>query len=390
MTDIRKREGSRGVTYQVRYATKASKTGYAYKSFRTLKDARHWAESELPRHKGGRHHEIRTVDRAVEKWLEICEHEGREGKDPVSRATLQGYKSRADAIKSYDWDKALYELEAADVVAFRSWLLKEYSRDQAKKILSSFHSVLLEMVTQGVLTTDPAAQVTIQQSRYQEPVEIPSVAEVSAMLRAADELAEDENYWIARAWKRYRPMIYLAADAGMRPQEYLALRNADVSGKGVRITQALDRSNTIGPPKTRAGRRFIPVSAETLELIAEFREGHDGDNPGDLCFPGEDGGHQQYSNFLRRGWWTLMEKAGFVSSERVNGRRVLQYRYTPYALRHFYASMLIAKNVDLKTIQERMGHQDAAMTLNVYGHLIRQRQAESSGGGGILADIIAA
>ena len=38
--------------------------------------------------------------------------------------------------------------------------------------------------------------------------------------------------------------------------------------------------------------------------------------------------------------------------------------------------MLISQNRDLKTIQERMGHEDAAMTLNVYGHLIRQKQAE--------------
>jgi site-specific recombinase XerD len=50
--------------------------------------------------------------------------------------------------------------------------------------------------------------------------------------------------------------------------------------------------------------------------------------------------------------------------------KILQNIYTPYSLRHFYASMLIAENKDLKTIQGR-GHVDAAMTLNVYGHLIK-------------------
>ena len=98
-------------------------------------------------------------------------------------------------------------MEAPDIVAFRSWLLKNYSRDQAKKALSSFHSVLLEMVTQGVLATDPAARITIQQSRYQEPVEIPSVEEVQSILRAADALASHKNFWIEQAWARYRPMF---------------------------------------------------------------------------------------------------------------------------------------------------------------------------------------
>ena len=44
---------------------------------------------------------------------------------------------------------------------------------------------------------------------------------------------------------------------------------------------------------------------------------------------------------------------------------------------HFCASMLIADNKDIKTIQQRLGHVDAAMTLNVYGHLIKERQAKA-------------
>ena len=44
MSDIRKRKGAKGITYQVRYPSKASKTGYAYKTFLTLKQARAFRE----------------------------------------------------------------------------------------------------------------------------------------------------------------------------------------------------------------------------------------------------------------------------------------------------------------------------------------------------------
>jgi integrase len=45
----------------------------------------------------------------------------------------------------------------------------------------------------------------------------------------------------------------------------------------------------------------------------------------------------------------------------------------------------------VKTIQERMGHEDAAMTLNVYGHLIRLKKAEEiSEPAGILSSVLAA
>jgi len=391
MTDIRKRKGAKGVTYQVRYPSKTSKSGYAYKTFLTLKEARYFAQHELPKLHPSRSAEIKSVDQAIQKWLDTCEYEGRQGKDPVSAATVEGYAYRASIMRSYRWEKQLHELESPDIVAFRSWLLKEYSRDQAKKVLSSFHSVLLEMVTQGVLAVDPAASISIQQSRYQEPVQIPSVAEVKAILAAADQLANHKNYWIAQAWERYRPMIYLAADSGMRPQEYLVLPLADLLDQGVRVTQALNRSNQIGPPKSRAARRYIPVGSETLNMAKAYKDGHEDPNPAKLLFPGEHGQHQRYNNYLRRGWHTLMEKAGLMQEAELDGNVVLETMYTPYSLRHFFASMLIAQNKDLKTIQERMGHEDAAMTLNVYGHLIRLKQAEEiSEPTGILSSILAA
>jgi hypothetical protein len=37
MADIRKRNGKNGPTYQVRYPSKATKSGYAYATFRTMK-----------------------------------------------------------------------------------------------------------------------------------------------------------------------------------------------------------------------------------------------------------------------------------------------------------------------------------------------------------------
>lgn len=375
MSDIRKRVGRKGTTYQVRYPSKATKSGYAYATFQTLKEARAFREDAQARMKATPGSNDLGVLEGIQRWLDICEFEGRDGKDPVSPATLEGYKSRAGIMRVYPWGKTLQQIEAPDVVAFRSWLLKNYSRDQAKKVLSSFHSMLLEMVAQGVLANDPAAKVSIQNSRYREPVRIPSLEEAQLILRTADDLANHRNQSIAKAWRRYRAMVYLAADTGMRPQEYLALPKDDLLPKGVRISQALDRSNRIGPPKSRAGRRFIPVGRDTLGIVNEYRRSLEG-NTSCFVFPNKYGDHQPYNKFLRRGWHVLMEKAGLIEKREGGDGKVDAPMYTPYSLRHFYASMLISQNKDLKTIQERMGHEDAAMTLNVYGHLIRMKQAE--------------
>jgi integrase len=41
----------------------------------------------------------------------------------------------------------------------------------------------------------------------------------------------------------------------------------------------------------------------------------------------------------------------------------------PHALRHHYASPLIKNGESVKTVSERLGHTNAAMTLNIYTHL---------------------
>ena len=42
---------------------------------------------------------------------------------------------------------------------------------------------------------------------------------------------------------------------------------------------------------------------------------------------------------------------------------------TQHDLRHFFASALIRAGLSVKVVAERLGHANAAMTLNVYAHL---------------------
>ncbi|MDX1641624.1 MAG: site-specific integrase [Balneolaceae bacterium] len=244
------------------------------------------------------------------------------------------------------------------------------------------------MNEQGMIAHDPALTVTIHaDSRYAEPVKIPSMAEARLILETADRLANSPNEQIARAWERYRPMIYLAADSGMRPQEYLALSVDDLRPNGVTVTQALGRDNQIGPPKTKAGRRFIPVGQETLAMIRHYADCHASNG---LVFATKRGGsYQTYRHYLRSGWHKLMHESGLITEITDQGRTVQKPKYTPYSLRHFYASILIDQEKNLKFIQTVMGHADLSTTFDVYGHLIQEKQAnEMESVQGVISRII--
>ena len=285
--------------------------------------------------------------------------------------------------------KELNELTAPDIIEFRSWLLLNYPRSMAHFVLSSFHSMILEMIFRGVLLHDVAARVTIRErSRYEEPVSIPSEKEVMDLLAAADKLANSRNAQIQRAWERYRPVLYLAADSGMRPQEYLAVADQSVTDRGVQVSRAIERSGRkLSVPKTSAGRRFIDLSPDVYEMVRHYADHHAKPNKYDLVFPTSTGRWQMPENWRNRGFAAACLEAGLVVTENIKGKKVEKPRYVPYDLRHFYASVLIAKRTDLKTVQTLMGHEDIKTTLNVYGHLLKRVPAKLEPTTGMLATL---
>jgi integrase len=389
MSDIRKRNGSKGITYQVRYPDKAVKSGFAYKTFLTLKEAREFRENSAARLRNGPlSSEIRTVEQGIQKWLEVCEKEGRDGRDPVTAGTLQNYEYRADIILAYDWKKPLHELTAPDVVEFRSWLLLDNSRAVAHKALASLHSMVRELMTRGILAHDFVSGITIQNSsRYDEPATIPTEADIHALLAAADRLSNSKNPKVQRSWRRYRPMLYLAVDSGMRPQEYIVLSRTSLTDKGVQVDRALERLGEISVTKTPAGRRFIDLSADTLDMVRQYANHHAVPNKYDLVFPTENGQWLDPKNWLRRGFYVACIEAGLVEETEEDAEIVVRPKYRPYDLRHFYASMLIEQRVNLKRVQYLMGHEDIRTTLNVYGHLIERVEANVDEKRGLLTSM---
>ena len=354
-----------------------------------MKEARAFLESGNARNQPGvLDASIRSVPQAIERWLEICEKEGTDGNEPVTSHTLKLYKYYAEFMRSYNWDKPLAELQTPDIVKFRSWLIETCSsRYLARKSLTYFQTVMNEMALRGHVAGNVAAGITVPSaSRYDQPVSPMSYGEVMALLRAADRLANSKNLQVAKAWRRNRPILYLAADTGMRPGEYLALPRANLSKTEVKVDRAVERSGAkISVTKTPAGWRWIDLSPETADMAAHYADTYAPDNEYELVFPTKTGRWQVPPNWRKLGFRAACEEAGLVEEYEEIGRKKIRTKYSPYDLRHFYASALIESRVNLKKIQKLMGHTNIATTLNVYGHLIEKAEAEKGDRFGLLS-----
>ncbi len=371
MADIRKRQGKKGVTYQVRYPNASTKTGYSFKTFRTMKEARAFSGQSSDWDTGSQS-SINTVVKAVDLWLDICEKVGRDGRETVEPQTLVEYKRRAKAIREYQWPSSLEGIKPTDVVQFRTWLLENKSRDMAKRTLSSLHSIFIEMKVQGHISHDPVSGIQIRVSgRHEKPeVQILNDKEMKRLLASTETLKNKNNY-MEKAWRRYQPMIYLAIFSGLRPSEYRGLTWDNVTRESVTITQRADKKGIIGAVKSRAARRTIYLPRIVTDMIFSWKE-YCPYSESNLVFPTKSGKPLLIDNIRQSCWLPLLKEASLLDN---NGGK-LTPKYTLYSLRHYYASKLIESKKDSKFIQEMMGHSSIELTYNVYGHLIGGKEEE--------------
>ena len=125
MADLRRKKTAKGtIVHQVRYRSPSTKSGYAYRNFETVKQAKEFLSHVRQKSSNGLSQStIRTVDDAVGAWLDICQSEGLNGGEPVTRYTLQNYSYRSGFVLGFEWPKEIWQLTAPDIVSFRLSLI---------------------------------------------------------------------------------------------------------------------------------------------------------------------------------------------------------------------------------------------------------------------------
>jgi len=162
--------------------------------FTRAKDAHHFKD-EIPKQDYLHNADTVTVNEAADKWLEVCKHTGRRGREPVESATLRPYRLHARYIKEILGGRRLNELTPQVCEQFRNDLLGRFSRPYARKILTSFKGILSEARSQGWLRTDPAENVLIMLSERAQPKHESwaSLQDIRKLLAKADEKAASPN-----------------------------------------------------------------------------------------------------------------------------------------------------------------------------------------------------
>ncbi len=240
---------------------------------------------------------------------------------------------------------AIKDVRRSDVVDFLGTLYRRGldSRSVARHLVTIrnfFRFALLE----GYVDDDPAATIESPKIRQSLPAFL-TLEEVERLLRQPDQTTT--------VGLRDRAMIELLYSCGLRVSELCGLRVSDLRAEDGCL-RCIGKGNK---------ERLVPVGRQALKMVQTYLRASRpkllGEQSSPFLFLNQRGGRIGRITF----WKTLGDygrKAGL--------RKVL----TPHMLRHSFATHLLDRGADLRSVQMMLGHADISTT-HIYTHVVEER-----------------
>jgi integrase len=323
------------------------------KTFRTLAEARRWrATAQTQAAKGVR------LSGTAQTLLEAAEAfvEGIASGAIRSRA---GERYKPSVVREYERSLRLHVLPTLGGAGLSKIQRRDLQRlvdellasgadpSTIRNALKPLQVIYRRAIEDGDLAINPCERLRLPAARGRERIASP--AEAAALIAALR--PEDRALWGCAFY------------AGLRRGELRALLwdDVDLADGLIRIERSIDGYGAAGEPKSRAGRRTVPIVAALRELLVEHK----------LVTRGDEGlvfGSSATQPFTP----TAVRKRALTAWRRAN--------LDPIGLhecRHTFASLLIAAGVNAKAITAYLGHASIQTTFDLYGHLMPGNEDEA-------------
>jgi integrase/recombinase XerD len=286
-----------------------------------------------------------VADRHVEAFLEMLAAE--RGRAPN---TLAAYAADLGDYGSYAARRGIAPADGdeATLTGYLAGLARRKlsPRTQARRLsaLRQFHRFLLR---EGRLTKDPTRLIEAPRRGRVLPKFL-SEQEVDALLDAARQHPGPSGMVAVAA-------LELLYASGLRISELLALPANALAGEA----QMLLVRGKGGKDRLVAISQAARLSAQAL-LTARPTPPR-GTPPAKFLFPGRD----PRRPLTRQGFWQLLKQIALEAG-------IDPDRVSPHVLRHSFASHMLARGADLRSLQMLLGHADIGTT-QIYTHVQAER-----------------
>ncbi|WP_125713018.1 site-specific integrase [Companilactobacillus kedongensis] len=301
------------------------------------------------------------------------------------------YESYINTVRESTWARTDGMFENHVLPALGRYRIRTITTAQCQKALNKWFkitthnykgwfnytkSVFEYAIRQGYITDNPAKRTIMPKKHANPGKEVPNFwdkYQLQTFFSYIDPDKELERYTLFR----------LLAFTGIRRGECLALTWDDVSIKNSTLnvnktlTQGARGKQIIQATKTKKGNRIISLDSTTIFYLKKwqfeqkrnlFMLGFNNSKKDQLLFA-------TTKNTLKS--LNTPKKWLDIITNRMKLDNVTLPHITIHGFRHSHASALFAAGATIKEVQERLGHEDAQTTLNIYTHVTEKQDQEA-------------
>lgn len=285
-----------------------------------------------------RQHEMPNIFfKGRKDMLRVVEEEGKK-----SCATQETYEGCLNKWNLPRWlSSRLGDMKAVRVEErLHSLLLARGSKAKIRNIMSASYS---HAIRWEFASHNPITAVRQSAKRSKIPT-ILTVQEIQALLKHLEDPC--------------RIMVLLGVSTGLRVGELLGLKwiEVDFEKLQINITRSVVKQK-IGPCKTEASHKPIPLDSELVEQLRRWRHKTPYSRPNDWMFasPHKRGTQPYWPGSVYRARLQPALKAAGICRE-----------VGWHTLRHTFGTLMKANGEDIKTIQELLRHANYKVTADIY------------------------
>ncbi|MBU0672701.1 MAG: site-specific tyrosine recombinase XerD [Candidatus Margulisbacteria bacterium] len=218
-----------------------------------------------------------------------------------------------------------------------------YAVSSTERKLACLKSFFHYLVREGKAAADPTSDIKLPKKAKRLPKAL-SISETIKLISAPRE----KNFMALRN----AALLELLYASGMRVSEAAGLNVSDINFS-VSFVKCFGKGSK---------ERIVPINKITLAAIKEYLEKARPKFPQkdkEALFLDKNG-----QRLTRQGMWLVIKK--YVKITGVKGKT------SPHTLRHSFATHLLEKGADLRSVQEMLGHADIATT-QIYTSVSRER-----------------
>ncbi|HAC2468447.1 TPA_asm: tyrosine-type recombinase/integrase [Listeria monocytogenes] len=356
-------------SYRISYKKENGKYGRinSDKKYRTKKEAQ-FAESAIKNKLSKGFHldegEALFTD-YFEEWFKIY----KKGKlsienDVDINSTLNFVKANFDGIKLKNLTRKKYQE-----------VLNKYGEERATATVKKKHTYMRacikDAVQEGVIYKDPTYRVRAIGNAPTQKESEKFLTEKQLIILTKNLMTTHKIEYTSRN------IIFFQIATGCRFSEALGLTwdCVDFEKKGVVINKTWDYKYTkfFSDTKNFSSKRSITIDEKTIGLLREIKLEQTKSelkknirNKHNLVFCTFDSFQVVSNNAVNKTLKKFCEKSGITPS------------ITSHALRHTHASLLLFKNVNIKYLSKRLGHNSITTTLQTYSHIIDEMEQQES------------